>query len=141
MEGVPTWLDSVVRLGPLPSVVARAATTRDDPLETQLLELTTATEGLHRLILPQRKRMTDDQAKEARSKALEALKELVDDVHDAVPAALDRLTDQSYPPCGCSRGCSCSKPESTPPRSVAASRTTRATSSSWHRHGRGFQPR
>ena len=97
MEGVATWLDSVVRLGPLPSVVARAATTRDDPLETQLLELTTAAEGLHRLILPQRKRMTDDQAKEARSKALEALKELVDDVHDAVPAALGHLTDQSYP--------------------------------------------
>ena len=97
MEGVATWLDFVVRLGPLPSVVARAATTRDDPLETQLLELTTAAEGLHRLILPQRKRMTDDQAKEARSKALEALKGLVDDVRDAVHAALGHLTDQSYP--------------------------------------------
>ena len=80
LAGVATWLDSVVRLGPLPSVVARAAATRDDPLETQLLELTTAAEGLHRLILPQRKRMTDEQAKEARSKALEAIKELLDDV-------------------------------------------------------------
>jgi len=97
MEGVATWLDSVVRLGPLPSVVARAATTRDDPLETQPLELTTVAERLHRLILPQRKRMTDDQAREARSKALEALKELVDDVRNVVQAALGHLTDQSYP--------------------------------------------
>jgi hypothetical protein len=97
MEGMAAWLDSVVHLGPLPSVVARAATTRDDPLETQLLELTTAAEGLHRLILPQRKRMTDEQAKEARSKALEALKGLIDDVRDAVQAALGHLTDQSYP--------------------------------------------
>ncbi len=97
LEGVATWLDSVVRLGPLPSVVARAATTRDDPLETQLLELTTAAEGLHRLLLPQRKRMTDEQANEARSKALEAFKELLDDVRDAVQAALQHLTDQSYP--------------------------------------------
>lgn len=97
MEGVAKWLDSVVRLGPLPSGVARAASTRDNPLETQLLELTTAAEGLHRLILPQRKRMTDDQAQEARNKALEAIKGLVDDVRDAVQAALGHLTDQSYP--------------------------------------------
>ena len=97
LAGVATWLDSTVRLGPLPSVVARAAATRDDPLETQLLELTTAAEGLHRLILPQRKRMTDEQAKEARSKALEAIKELLDDIRDAVQAALNHLTDQSYP--------------------------------------------
>ena len=97
LAGVATWLDSTVRLGPLPSVVARAAATRDDPLETQLLELTTAAEGLHRLILPQRKRMTDEQAKEARSRALEAIRELLDDVRDAVHAALNHLTDQSYP--------------------------------------------
>lgn len=97
VTGVANWLDSIVRLGPLPSVVARATDARDDPLETQLLELTTAAEGLHRLILPQHKRMTDEQAKEARNKALEAIKELLDDVRDAVQAALNHLTDQSYP--------------------------------------------
>jgi len=97
LQGVATWLDSVVRLGPLPSVVARVATTRDDPLETQLLELTTAAEGLHRLLLPQRERMTDEQAKEARSKALEALEGFPDDVRNAVQADLQHLTDQSYP--------------------------------------------
>ncbi len=97
LEGVAKWLDSVVRLGPLPSVIARAATSPDDALETQLLELTTAAEGLHRLLLPQRQRMTDEQAKEARSKALEAINELLGDVRDAVQAALQHLTDQSYP--------------------------------------------
>jgi hypothetical protein len=97
LDGVAKWLDSVVRLGPLPSVVARAAGPRDDPLETQLLEMTTAAEGLHRLLLPQRQRMTDEQAGEARSKALEAIKELLDDVRDTVRSALQHLTDQSYP--------------------------------------------
>ena len=97
LEGVAAWLDSVIRLGPLPSVVARTAMTRDDPLETQLLELTTAAEGLHRLMLLQHKRMTDDQAKEARAKALEGIKELADDVREVVQGALSHLTDQSYP--------------------------------------------
>jgi hypothetical protein len=97
LNGVAKWLDSVVRLGPLPSVVARAAGQRDDPLETQLLEMTTATEGLHRLLLQQHQRMTNDQASEARDKALEAIKELPDDVRDAVRSALQHLTDQSYP--------------------------------------------
>jgi hypothetical protein len=97
LDGVAKWLDSVVGLGPLPSVVARAAGPRDDPLETQLLEMTTAAEGLHRLLLPQRKRMTDEQASEARGKALEALKEFLDDVREAVRSALQHLTDQSYP--------------------------------------------
>jgi hypothetical protein len=97
LTGVATWLDTTVRLGPLPSVVARAAATRDDPLETQLLELTTAAEGLHRLVLPQSKRMTDTQADEARSKVREAIKGLLDDVRDAVEAALNHITDLSYP--------------------------------------------
>lgn len=97
LAGVATWLDTIVRLGPLPSVVARATDTRDDPLETQLLELTTAAEGLHRLILSQSKRMTDAQADEARGKALEAIKELPDEVRDAVQAALNHITDLSYP--------------------------------------------
>lgn len=74
MEGVAAWLDSTVRLGPLPSVVARVASSPDDTVEAQLIELTTVTEGLHRLLLPERKRMTDAQADEARSKALGALK-------------------------------------------------------------------
>ncbi len=41
--------------------------------------------------------MTNEQAGEARGKALDALKELLDDVRDAVRSALQHLTDQSYP--------------------------------------------
>ena len=82
---------------PLPSVTARLASSEDDTVESQLVELTTVTEGLQRLLLPERKRMTDAQADEARSKALGALKNFPGDVRDAVQAALQHLTDQSYP--------------------------------------------
>jgi ApeA N-terminal domain 1 len=97
MTGVATWLDSTSHLGPLPSVVARVASSQDDTVEAQLLELTTVAEGLHRLLLPEGKRMTKQQASEARGKALEAVKDLDNDVRDAVQAALNHLTDQSYP--------------------------------------------
>ncbi len=39
LDGVGAWLDSVDRLGPLPSVVARAVSPQNDTIETQLLEL------------------------------------------------------------------------------------------------------
>ncbi len=97
MEGVAAWLDSIVRLGPLPSVVARLVSSQDDTLEGQLLELTTVAEGLHRLLRPEIKRMTKSQAKEARSKALEGVKELPEGVQVAVESALHHLTDMSYP--------------------------------------------
>lgn len=97
VEGVAAWLDSTGRLGPLPSVVARVANSPDDTVEAQLLELSSAAEGLHRLLLPQHKRMTKEQAKEARRKAVEAVKDLGEGVRNAVEAALQHLTDQSYP--------------------------------------------
>jgi hypothetical protein len=97
MAGVGAWLDSTCRLGPLPSVVARVASSQDDTVEAQLLELTTVAEGLHRLLLHERKRMTKKQASEARTKALEAIEDLCEDVRDAVQAALHHLMDQSYP--------------------------------------------
>jgi len=97
MEGVAAWLDSIGRLGPLPSVVARVASSSDDTVEAQLLELSSVAEGLHRLLLPHRQRMTKEQASEARRKAVEAVKDLAEDVRNAVEAALHHLTDQSYP--------------------------------------------
>jgi hypothetical protein len=69
LAGVAAWQDSAVRFRSLPSAVARGAT-RDEPLGTRLLELTTAAEGLRRLIVALSKRMADEQAKEARNKAL-----------------------------------------------------------------------
>jgi hypothetical protein len=97
MEGVAAWLESSVSLGPLPSVVARVVSSLDDTLEAQLLELTTVAEGIHRLLLPKRTRMTKAQAKEARSKALQGLDNLPEDVQAAVQDALGHLTDLSYP--------------------------------------------
>ncbi len=97
MEGVAAWLDSIVRLGPLPSVVAQAASSQNDTLEAQLLELTTVAEGMHRLLLPKRTRMTKEQAKEARRKALLGVNDLPEDVQAAVQDALHHLTELSYP--------------------------------------------
>jgi ApeA N-terminal domain 1 len=51
LEGVASWLESTASLGPLPSIVAKVASAPADALETQLLQLTTAAEGLHRLLL------------------------------------------------------------------------------------------
>lgn len=96
LHGVAAWLESTANLGPLPSIVARVASAQDDPLEAQLLELTSTTEGLHRLLRPQETRMTKQQAKEARTKALEAVEDLDEDVRKAVLDALGHLTDQSY---------------------------------------------
>ena len=52
---------------------------------------------LNERFLFDRQRVTTDQASEARDKALEAIKELPDDVREAVRSALQHLTDQSYP--------------------------------------------
>jgi len=86
--------------GALPAVISRVSrvvNSQDDPLEAQLLELTSAAEGLHRLLRPAQKRMTKKQASGARAIALEAVKDLDEDVRDAVGAALHHLTDPSYP--------------------------------------------
>ena len=95
--GVAAWLDATAGLGPLPAVIARVATSEDNPLEIGLLELTSAAEGLHRLLRPRQRRMTKKQAREARAKAVEAIHDLDEDVRDAVEAALSHLTDPSYP--------------------------------------------
>jgi ApeA N-terminal domain 1 len=97
LQGVAMWLDSTASLGPLPAVIARVVNSQDDPLEAQLLELTSAAEGLHRLLQPGQKRMTKKQASEARVTAVEAVKELDEDVRGAVEAAWHHLTDPSYP--------------------------------------------
>lgn len=51
LGGVASWLESTASLGPLPSIVAKVASSPADTLETQLLQLTTAAEGLHRLLI------------------------------------------------------------------------------------------
>jgi hypothetical protein len=48
LERLGTWLAAVDDLGPLPPVVAAAVGDPHGTLETQLLELTTVAEGLHR---------------------------------------------------------------------------------------------
>jgi hypothetical protein len=96
LEEIAAWLKLTARLGPLPSIVARAASAQDDPVEVQLLELTSAAEGLHRLLRPKERRMTKQQAREARAKALEAVDDLDEDVRKAVEDSLSHVADQTY---------------------------------------------
>ena len=51
------WLDCVEDIGPIPAVVSDNFVGRNSSLETQLLELATVSEGLHRAIFPQRNRL------------------------------------------------------------------------------------
>jgi hypothetical protein len=76
------WLDSTTSLGPLPSVVTRVATSQDDTLEAQLLELTTVVEGLHRLLL--------DPSKMNYAQRLEGL---VEHTKEAVPGATGKTAE------------------------------------------------
>jgi hypothetical protein len=55
LEGVAAWLESTPCLGPLPSIVAKVASSPGDTPETQLLQLATAAEGLHTLLLDRKK--------------------------------------------------------------------------------------
>lgn len=96
LEGIAAWLKSTASLGPLPSIVARVVSAQDDPLEAQLLELTSTAEGLHRLLRPKEKRMTKQQAREARTKAIEAVDDLDEDVRKAVEESLSHIADQTY---------------------------------------------
>jgi len=93
LDRVATWLDAVEDLGPLPPVVADAAARSDLTLETQLLELVTVAEGLHRRLS---RRLSPEQAQGA----WEAVNTAVDDFAQRVPEAregtMTHLKDPSF---------------------------------------------
>lgn len=96
LDGVATWLDAADDLGPLPPVVAAAAGSRG-PLETQLLELTTVAEGLHRALFGNPRRLSGEQAKRAREAVRASVRDLEEDVRGAVEGAIQHLEDPSFP--------------------------------------------
>lgn len=57
VEGIALWLDQTDKLGPLPPVVASSiAGSNTSSIETQVLELTTLVDGLHKRIVDSSKR-------------------------------------------------------------------------------------
>jgi hypothetical protein len=82
MERLAAWFDLAHRLAPLPYVVADAVQATGRAVESLLLELAAAAEGIHRRLYPGSRRLTEQET----SEALEALKEL-----DLNPAAKEVL--------------------------------------------------
>lgn len=98
LHRVANWLDAGERLGPLPPVVAAAAAGPGRTLETQLLELTTVAEGLHRRVFPDSRRCSTEKATAARQAARTAVVDAVDEkLGAAVRGLLEHLEDPGYP--------------------------------------------
>ncbi|WP_367131910.1 HEPN domain-containing protein [Saccharothrix sp. HUAS TT1] len=95
--GVANWLNKVETLGPLPPVIAHFSARRDVvKLETELLEMTTVAEGLHRRLRPDQKRISDEDRRQARKLVLEALKDM-EDVKDVLRGVFNHIGELSYP--------------------------------------------
>lgn len=94
--GVAAWLNQVNELGPLPAVVADAATTSGRSLEAQVLELTTVAEGLHRRLFATQSRVEPKLAAQARSSAVQGVEHLGQPVTQAVREALGHLSEPTY---------------------------------------------
>lgn len=97
LDRVATWLDAAEKLGPLPPVVAATAAGPGRTLETQLLELTTVAEGLHRRLFPESRRLSPEQSSAARQAARGAVHDLDESVRTAVEGALKHLEEPSFP--------------------------------------------
>jgi hypothetical protein len=97
LERLATWLDAVERLGPLPPVVARSTARSGGTLETQLLELTTVTEGLHRRLFPESRRLSEEQEAAARGTVGTAIADLDEEVRTTVSGALQHIEEPSFP--------------------------------------------
>ena len=97
LRGVAAWLDRVETLGPLPPVVAAAVAGPPRTVESGVLDLTTAAEGLARRLWPDWTRLTEEEAAAALDTALAAVAEQGNEVVDAVQGALQHLPEPSYP--------------------------------------------
>ena len=97
LPGVAAWLDRVETLGPLPPVVAAAVAGPPRTVETGVLDLTTAAEGLARRLWSDWNQLTKEQAAAARKTALAAVEKQGDEVVKVVQGALQHLIEPSYP--------------------------------------------
>lgn len=98
LKHVARWIDRVDALGPLPPVVAASVSTSSHSLETELLQLTTVAEGLHRRIYnDDNTELYADEVAQAREAACNATARLGDHVRDAIDRALTHFGELSYP--------------------------------------------
>ncbi|WP_282944547.1 HEPN domain-containing protein [Cellulomonas endometrii] len=88
-----TWLERAPVLNPIPAVLLQSFSDPDRPIESQVLDLATAAEGLHRRLHPSDRRMSRRQADRARKLARDAVDA---DLRDLVNEALTHLGDWSF---------------------------------------------
>ena len=93
---VGAWLNRAGLLGPLPSVVADLAHAPVVSLETQVLQLTTVAEGLHRRLYPDDKRMEEPVALNVRDAAAAAVAALHPKAADVVRGLLSHVEEPGY---------------------------------------------
>ncbi|WP_433242550.1 HEPN domain-containing protein [Streptosporangium sp. CA-135522] len=97
LDHLAKWLDISADLAPIPALVTETITAHERPLPSRLLEMTIATEGLHRRLQPRAQVMTRSQKDRARRQAKEAvpeeLKERVSEalMHIDAPSYIERL--------------------------------------------------
>lgn len=96
LEHLARWLQQVRLLGPLPPVVADSVAGGSRTLETDVLELTTVAEGLHRRLLERRQHSKED-AERVRQLARAAVACLGEDLAKDVAQALSHFGELSYP--------------------------------------------
>jgi hypothetical protein len=88
------WLSRAGPLSPVPQLVAGVAVSKTDrTLQNQLLELSTAAEGLHRRIYTDQQAMAKTQARQARQDAGNAV---LEEVREQVTRALGHLEEPTY---------------------------------------------
>jgi hypothetical protein len=92
-ESIGRWLDRVQTLGPLPPVLAGV---RNQTLESQVLQLTTLAEGLHRRPRPEVRRFDEAHAEGIRAAAVQAAASIDETAEDAVSGLLSHLYEPGY---------------------------------------------
>ncbi|MBE1587858.1 HEPN domain-containing protein [Nonomuraea angiospora] len=92
---IGAWLDRVETLGPLPAGVA-SVLTASLPLETQVLILSTVSEGLHRRLFPDAQRFSPELAAQIREAAAEAVKKVDKSAAEAVKGFLGHMHEPGY---------------------------------------------
>jgi hypothetical protein len=96
LENIKLWLGQVNKFGPLPAVIADLVKPSEISLETQVSQVTTIAEGLHRALFPNIRRMDDGEADNVLNAAVEAVRAINPTATDAVRGLLGNLTDVSY---------------------------------------------
>lgn len=96
LRGVVNWLNNVERVGPLATAIAGSVVAKRDTVETQLIELTTAAEGLHSRLFPERVRMSPAEALRIRNTCVSAILDAEQRHKDAVDGLLKYLHELGY---------------------------------------------